>query len=66
MKILIFGLWALILLAVFWLMVDVMDQAWMVYFKSQPIHKQEQLIDKIEASGVDVTVLRLIVKDVDE
>jgi len=63
MKILIFGLWALILLAVFWLIVDVMDQAWMAYFKSQPIHKQEQLIDKIEASGVDVTVLRLMVEN---
>lgn len=63
MKILIFGLWALILLAVFWLLTDVMDEAWMAYFKSQPKETQELLIDKIEASGVDATVLKLIIEN---
>ena len=62
MRILIIGIWMLLALAAFWLVVDVMDQAWMVYFEGQPKAKQEMLIEKIEASGVDVTFLRELVK----
>jgi hypothetical protein len=63
MRMLIIGIWMLLALAAFWLVVDVMDQAWMVYFKHQTKETQEMLISKIEASGVDATVLKLMVEN---